>query len=115
MSYTPVKEGAIVYSLSKFKDTLTLSNKERVFNKSSIKFSLLGVNDQSFLDVSLKIPVIGKYQADKKDILFSNVNSYNSDADLHASEITFFPECVSLIDYRILNTSTNVKIFDKIA
>jgi hypothetical protein len=115
MSFTPVKEGAIVYSLSKFKDTLTLSNNERVFNKSSFKFDFLEINKDDFLDTTTKIPVIGKYSAKKKDILFSHIDLYGSDTDLHSSEIVFFPESVKLIDYRILNSSTPVKIFDKVA
>lgn len=115
MSYSPQKEGATVYSMSKFKDTLTLSNNERVFNKSSIKFDLLDINKERFLDVTNKIPVVGKYSAEKKDILFSNVNVYGTDSDLHSSEIVFLPESVKLIDYRIMNISAPVKIFDKVA
>ena len=115
MSYAPTIDGASVYSLSKFKDTLTLSNKERVFNKSSIKFDCLDINNEDFLNTTSRIPVIGKYSAEKTDILFSNLDIYGSDSDLHSSEVVFFPESVKLIDYRILNNSTPVKIFDKVA
>ena len=115
MSFTPLKDGAVVYSLSKFKDTLTLSNNERVFNKSSIKFDFLDINKNSFLDTTSKIPVLGTYSADMKDILVSQICSFGSDSDLHSSEIVFFPDSVKLIDYRILNNSTPVKIFDKVA
>lgn len=115
MSFTPIKDGSKIYSLSKFRDTLTLSNKERVFNKSSIKFDLLDVSKENFLDTNSKIPVVGKYSASKKDILFASLDHCGNDSDLHSNEIVFFPDCVNLISYQILSRNAEVKIFEKIA
>jgi hypothetical protein len=115
MSYTPTNEGSKIYAMSKFKDTLTLSNNERVNNKSFFKFSLLNINSKEFLDTNNKFPVVGKYLLKKNDILFSKINVTQTEHDLHNNEIACFADSTFLVDYRILPKSTEVKIFEKIS
>jgi hypothetical protein len=100
LSYTCARDVAKKFALSKHQDCLSLSNNERVKNKSHIKFDLLGIDPDDFLEATNRLPAISKYRIHKKDILFTYIGSEFSTQE---QEITCFPENAALLDYRLLN------------
>jgi hypothetical protein len=100
ISYTCAPNVAKKFALSKHQNCLSLSNNERVKNKSHFKFDLLGIDPDNFLEAANRLPVIAKFRLNKKDILFTYIGSTFSTQE---SEISCLPNNVELLDYRLLN------------